>query len=199
MHDKLFSTQGLRFWQLSLPSNPTGFIIFEDRPGWSNLEPKMIQLAMRQLKFIFVGRSKTTYWQQAEQYYLAQIQHFLPVTACVVKDSRNSDITLRKTEETQYIESRLQDKDFIICLDEKGTGCTSPKLAAALGSWLEMPGRLPCFVLGGAYGLQQDFVQQADYVLSLSPMTFPHELARVVHLEQTYRALSILHGRKYHH
>ncbi len=154
---------------------------------------------MRQLKFIFVGKSKTSYWQQAEQHYLVQIQHFLPVETCVVKDSRKSDISLRRAEENQYIESRVQDKDFTVCLDERGKTCSSPELARTLGRWLEMPGRLPCFILGGAYGLQQDFVQKADYVLSLSQMTFPHEMARVVHLEQTYRALSILHNRNYHH
>ncbi len=154
---------------------------------------------MRQIKFIFVGKNKTACWQQAQQHYLTQIQHFCPVEVCVVKDSRKTDTTLRKVEEMRFIHSKLHPRDFLVCLDEKGKTCTSPQLAASLERWLEMAGRLPCFVLGGAYGLQRELVQKADFVLSLSPMTFPHELARVVHLEQTYRALSILHGRKYHH
>ncbi len=154
---------------------------------------------MRQLRFIFVGKSKTDFFRSAQEHYLQQIEHFLPAEIFTVKDSRQSDIARRKKEETNAIAVKIQKTDFTVCLDERGKTCTSTELAALLGGWLEMAGKNPCFVLGGAYGLETDFVRQADFTLSLSKMTFPHELARVVFLEQIYRAFTILQGKKYHH
>ncbi len=154
---------------------------------------------MRQLKFIFVGKSKTDFFSSAERYYLQQIKHFLPTEIFIVKDSRQCDITRRKKEETDAITAKTQKTDFTVCLDERGKTCTSTELSTFLNNWLEIPGKNPCFVLGGAYGLDTHFVQQADFTLSLSKMTFPHELARVVFLEQIYRAFTILQGKKYHH
>lgn len=154
---------------------------------------------MRQLRFIFVGKSKTDFFYSAEEHYLQQIKHFLPTEILTIKDSRQSDIVRRKKEETDTIAAKIQKTDFTVCLDERGKTCTSTELAVFFNNWLEMPGKNPCFVLGGAYGLETNFVRQADFTLSLSKMTFPHELARVVFLEQIYRAFTILQGKKYHH
>ena len=88
---------------------------------------------------------------------------------------------------------------MVISLDRKGRLFTSRQLSSALKVWLETPGRTPCFVIGGAYGLSRDVVSRSDLTLSLGPMTLPHELARVVLLEQLYRADAILRNLPYHH
>jgi 23S rRNA (pseudouridine1915-N3)-methyltransferase len=87
----------------------------------------------------------------------------------------------------------------VVVLDERGTTLTSTGLAERLGKWRDQGVRQVAFVVGGAYGLTDAVRQRADLVLSLSAMTFPHQLVRVLFAEQLYRAFSILRGTPYHH
>lgn len=81
----------------------------------------------------------------------------------------------------------------------QGSSYSSEEFAAGLEKWLEDPIRRPCFILGGAFGLSDEVRERCDRLISLGPMTLPHELARVVLLEQLYRAMTILKGTGYHH
>jgi len=90
------------------------------------------------------------------------------------------------------------DKGFTIALADIGAKLDSPALAACLEKWqARCDGRI-AFVIGGAHGLDRTLLDRADFVLSLSPMTFSHQLVRLILLEQMYRAFSILHGTDYH-
>ena len=84
-------------------------------------------------------------------------------------------------------------------LDETGKSFTSRKFSQKIEQWAFMEGQNLNFIVGGAYGVDSLLKQKADHILSLSKMTYPHELARVVFLEQLYRAMTIIKGEKYHH
>ena len=90
------------------------------------------------------------------------------------------------------------DKGFHIALADKSTGLDSHGLARQLEKWQTRCGGCIEFIIGGAYGLDESVLEQAELVLSLSPLTFSHQLVRLVLLEQLYRAFSILHNTDYH-
>jgi 23S rRNA (pseudouridine1915-N3)-methyltransferase len=154
---------------------------------------------MRKIRFTWVGKLKKGHWAEAAGHYLPRIKRFCPVEESQVKDAALDDIEARKIREGELLLARFQPQDLVICLDEHGRSMTSVQLATHLNRWFEHPGKAPCFVIGGAYGLSRQVLDRAEFTLSLSPMTFPHEMARVVLLEQIYRAATILGNMPYHH
>lgn len=109
------------------------------------------------------------------------------------KDERDA----RKIE-SEAILSRLDSNDFVILLDETGRILDSPSLARSLGAQLDHSRSVVC-VIGGAYGVDSRLHQRADLIWSLSGLVFPHQLVRLILLEQLYRAQEIVRGGKYHH
>lgn len=152
------------------------------------------------IRFAWIGRLKEPFFDAAAVHYLGKIERFLPVEQLLVRDAPGKLPPERKKEqETAALLQRLDPKDFVVALDERGKSMGSRKLADALQGWLEMPGRTPCFVIGGPFGFTGELRARADTTLRLSAMTLPHELARVLLLEQIYRALCIQRGIQYHH
>jgi 23S rRNA (pseudouridine1915-N3)-methyltransferase len=154
---------------------------------------------VKPIRFLFVGQAKTPFFRQAEDHYLEAAGHSIATVRQVVKDARSGNPEDRVRAEGREILARLAPRDFPVVLDGRGKMYDSKALAARLGAMVEDPGRAPCFIVGGAYGLSDEVLARAGEVLSLGPGTLPHELARVVLLEQVYRALSILRGAPYHH
>ncbi|MFP4657825.1 MAG: 23S rRNA (pseudouridine(1915)-N(3))-methyltransferase RlmH, partial [Desulfonatronovibrionaceae bacterium] len=115
-----------------------------------------------------------------------------------IKDSSSRDVKQKIACEGRDILSRVTSRDFLILLSEHGKEMSTREFASALSAWLEMPGKIPCFLLPGPYGPSIKLKQKSDLVLSLSPMTFPHELARVMLLEQIFRAAAIIRNFPYH-
>ena len=103
---------------------------------------------------------------------------------------------LRK--EAERLKSRLPEGAYSVALDRAGEACDSPGLACRLNNLAEQAVKRVVFLVGGHLGLDPALVSSCDWTLSLSPMTFPHELARLVLLEQIYRANTILRGEHYH-
>ena len=103
-----------------------------------------------------------------------------------------------RNEESQRILSKLRPTDTVILLDEVGTQFDSSALARTLDQ-LFTNGKSVVFVIGGAYGVSDELRSRADTVWSLSPLVFPHQLVRLVLIEQLYRAQSIANGGRYHH
>lgn len=106
---------------------------------------------------------------------------------------------LRMAMEGRHLLEAMAPQDIPIVLDETGKRTTSMQLADLLQKMDVEERRRPCFIVGGAWGLDAAVAQRAVLTLRLSDMTFPHELARVVLLEQLYRAECILHKVPYHH
>lgn len=103
-----------------------------------------------------------------------------------------------RQEESERILSRLKPTDYVILLDEQGTLLDSPSLSTLLQDQASLS-RSIVFIIGGAYGVDQTVHQRAQTVWSLSKLVFPHQLVRLILIEQLYRAQQISSGGKYHH
>jgi 23S rRNA (pseudouridine1915-N3)-methyltransferase len=108
------------------------------------------------------------------------------------------EATRARQEESERVLRRLTPTDFVIVLDERGQKINSPTLARSLES-LHVQSKRIIIVIGGAYGVSDELLQRGNKVLSLSDMVFPHQLVRLLLIEQLYRAQAIADGTKYHH
>jgi 23S rRNA (pseudouridine1915-N3)-methyltransferase len=154
---------------------------------------------MKTIRCIVVGQAKTPFFRDAAAHYLEALRRYLPAEELVVRDGRASEPGRRKVEEGKTILSKLATRDYLVVLDEHGRSLPSRELADRLRILVEDPGRVPCFLVGGAFGLAPEVLARADMTLALGPGTLPHELARVVLYEQLYRAAAINAGAPYHH
>jgi 23S rRNA (pseudouridine1915-N3)-methyltransferase len=144
--------------------------------------------------FLWAGKTRNGHLLALQQDYLARLSRFVQ---CSVVEVRESGSPNAKNEEAKRIIGKLPAGAFICILDEKGTQESSAKLADRLRDWQDRALREVVFVIGGADGLSSAVAEKADHTLSLSFMTFTHEMARVVLLEQLYRAFTILRGFPY--
>ncbi len=142
------------------------------------------------LTIIFVGKPKEHFWQTAQMEYLKRLKSYLRIELQNIKESNPE-------QEALFISKRLPTDSYIICLDEKGSLYTSKELANKLRNWQLKKNVM--IVIGGSYGLADKLLKQAHEIISLSPLTFNHEMARILFLEQLYRAYTILHNQPYHH
>jgi 23S rRNA (pseudouridine1915-N3)-methyltransferase len=154
----------------------------------------------KKIKFIFVGKLKKNFWKEAQKFYEKRLSSNYAIEQIIIKDANGSlSIEDRKRIESQRILKKIGDKDFVICLDEKGSLLSSHIFAKKLTKWMENPHKIPCFVVGGPFGIDEELKNRVDFLLSLSPLTFPHEMARIILLEQIYRAHQILCNFPYHY
>ena len=154
---------------------------------------------MPQIHLIAVGRLREPHWKDAAEAYTKRLKHSYDLVATIIKDG---DASLPPAErsglEGGRILQALKGNCMPVCLDERGETMSSVQFARFLQQSIDAA-RTPCFIIGGAYGLSPEVRERAAKLLSFGPMTFPHELARVLLLEQLYRADSILRNRPYHH
>lgn len=95
--------------------------------------------------------------------------------------------------------TKIEDSDYVVLLDDKGKELSSEELALFMDKRANEGGKRLVFVIGGAYGASGKLKARADFVWSLSKLTFPHQIARLIVSEQIYRSISIMRGEKYHH
>jgi|Deesub1362B_J571_1020462.scaffolds.fasta_scaffold01722_11 23S rRNA (pseudouridine1915-N3)-methyltransferase len=151
------------------------------------------------IKIIWPGKTKDKNLKSLEQYYLKKINQFISCQVIETKEAKGIKekfIEKIKEKESQALENYLQD-NYIICLTEKGEEMTSFEFAKFLEKLSISSLKEIAFIIGGYAGLDERIIKRANFLLSLSKMTFPHELSRIILLEQIYRALSIIRGRKY--
>ncbi|HEX9653178.1 MAG TPA: 23S rRNA (pseudouridine(1915)-N(3))-methyltransferase RlmH [bacterium] len=154
-----------------------------------------------QIRILTVGKTKTQHWQVAESEYIRRIKKYSDVQQVVVKDATReamSNPELAKEIEGKNLLAKISDDEYLVALDSRGQQMTSEAFAEFFEKRALRGTNKFSFVLGGPLGLSQVILQRADVLLSLSKMTLPHELAKVVLLEQVYRAFSILRHEKYH-
>jgi len=113
-------------------------------------------------------------------------------------ESRAGSASRRKKEEAAFLAAAASDGFVRIALDERGRQTTSEAFAADIGKWRDAGRPGLCFFIGGADGLDADLVSGCDRVLSFSPLTWPHQLVRILLAEQLYRMTTILSGHPYH-
>ena len=149
-----------------------------------------------------IGKPHETYVQQGIQDFTNRISKYFPVDWTIISPPKNaavlSDIDLKKAEGI-IIQNQLQKDDYLVLLDERGKQTASPELATFLQQRANESTRNIIFLIGGAFGVDEQIFKRANYTLSLSKMVFPHMLVRLILAEQVYRACSILRNEKYHH
>jgi 23S rRNA (pseudouridine1915-N3)-methyltransferase len=145
-------------------------------------------------KFVWIGKTKQKNWKALQDEYLKRLSHFL---RCEIVDLK--DPAAGETIETEgnRILSALNPSTFVCLMDVKGRSVTSEELAAQVENWQNSSIKEITFVIGGAAGVSPAVAARADLRLSLSFLTFTHEMARVVLLEQLYRAHTIIRGFPY--
>lgn len=149
----------------------------------------------------FIGKTQEEYLRRGEEIYRQRLRHYLPLTVEVLPDLRKAGKLTpqqRKEQEGQRILSRLLPADGLILLDEGGRQFTSVELAHWLERERSRPYRRLVFLVGGAFGFSPAVYARANAKISLSRLTFSHQMVRLFLLEQLYRAMTILGGEKYH-
>ena len=114
------------------------------------------------------------------------------------KNARNLSVDLLKKEEAKLFFNQIENTDIVVLLDEKGKEFTSREFAQKLNNWQNNSIKRICFLVGGAYGFSEEIYNRANEKLSLSKMTFTHQMIRLFFVEQIYRADQILQGKPYH-
>lgn len=159
---------------------------------------------MLKITLIAVGKMKESYLAEAQKEYEKRLGAFCQLTVCEVAAAKTgekesaADRKKAMEEEAERISAKIPPRSYVMAMCIEGKTESSEDLAALLD-------RLPgegysdlCFIIGGSYGLADTVKQEADCRLSMSPMTFPHTLARVMLLEQLYRGFKINGGGTYH-
>jgi 23S rRNA (pseudouridine1915-N3)-methyltransferase len=150
------------------------------------------------IRVLAVGRDRSGLYRPALEEYARRLGHYARFEVVETPEARRHAGTPRaRDEEGEAILARLRDGERVVALDERGREPSSEELARRLGAWLA-GGHDLAFVVGGADGLAEAVKARADEALSLSRLTLAHRLARLVLLEQLYRAFTILRGEPYH-
>lgn len=147
-----------------------------------------------------IGKSFMPFVQEGEKEFEKRLNKYVGFSQKVLNiKSKSKNPDQIKKEESEKIIGQLQPSDVLWLLDEKGKSFTSVKFAQALQQQLAVGNtKKLVFVVGGAYGFHDDVKQKAHQMLSLSSMTFSHQLIRLIFLEQLYRAFTIINNEPYH-
>jgi 23S rRNA (pseudouridine1915-N3)-methyltransferase len=154
------------------------------------------------LKLIVVGKTDTGYLREAISVYENRLKHYIPFELICIPEVKNAgklNETQLKNAEGKNILSRLNLGDELVLLDEKGQTCSSPEFSLMLSKKINAGSKCVVFVAGGAYGFSDEVYAKASSMISLSKMTFTHQMARLIFIEQLYRAFTIMNGESYHH
>ncbi len=154
-----------------------------------------------EIRVLAVGRLKERFYEEAQKEYLKRLSAFARVEVTELREElRGSGVTGETAllREKESILQRIPRDAVVIALCIEGKEMSSPQLASWLGEKIENGANRIYFVIGGSEGLHEEVKRRADLRLSMSPMTFPHHLARIMVLEQLYRAFDIRRGGKYH-
>ena len=154
------------------------------------------------VSLIMVGKTDFKFIEEGETMYLERIGRYISFEKLIIKDIKNrkslEQLQIKKLEGLEIV-GRIQSGDYVVLLDDKGKEYNSLNFAAFMeAKMLSGPKRL-VFVIGGAYGFSEEVYQRANEKLSVSKMTFSHQIIRLIFLEQLYRAFTIIKGEPYHH
>lgn len=153
------------------------------------------------IRLLAVGRRQPAWVQAGYEEYArrmpAQCRLELIELPCAKRHGKHEDLKRLLAEEGQHMRAAIQEQDRIIALDERGSSWRTAELAQHLARWLQ-EGRPLALLIGGPDGLEAGCRARAEQVWSLSPLTLPHGLVRVLVAEQMYRAMSLLQGHPYH-
>ena len=149
------------------------------------------------IRIVAIGRKHESWIVDGLKRYEKRLQAPWATEWVLLPHSAREGLSARQ-EESERILSRLTPRDYVVLLDERGKLLDSPSLSRHIEDVLPT-GKNIVFVIGGAYGVNDVLTTRADYLLSLSPLVFPHQLVRLILAEQLYRAQEIAGNKPYHH
>ena len=153
------------------------------------------------IKLIVVGKTVKSYFTEAEEEYLKRLKHYIKVNYIVIpelKKTKNLSVDEIKNKEGELIQKHLNPIDIVWLMDEKGKHKTSLEFADFLQQKMNQGTKDLVFIIGGAFGFSDEIYQEYNSKLSLSKMTFSHQMIRTFLLEQIYRGMSIIKNQPYH-
>ena len=154
------------------------------------------------ITLLTVGKTDKDWVKQGLDIYVSRLKHYVPFSMTEIPELKNVSALSKdqiKTREGELILKNIRTSDDVILLDERGKQYSSMELAGVIRDKMTYGGRDIVFVIGGAYGFSEAVYARADAKLSLSRMTFSHQMVRAIFVEQIYRAFTIIKGAPYHH
>ncbi len=154
------------------------------------------------ITLLTVGKTDIPWVRDGLEMYVSRLKHYVPFTVVEIPELKNVSSLGKeqiRQKEGELILKNVRPSDEVVLLDERGKELRSVEFAAALEQKMSRASGNICFVVGGAYGFSPQVYDRAESMLSLSKMTYSHQLVRTVFAEQLYRAFTILRGEPYHH
>jgi 23S rRNA (pseudouridine1915-N3)-methyltransferase len=154
------------------------------------------------IKLIYIGKTAKSFLIDGENEYFNRLKHYVNIERIEISDIKNNkNLSLEeiKKAEGEKMLNYFTNNDLIILLDDKGKEFTSLEFAQFLEKNQLYTNKNLVFLIGGAFGFSNEIYQKANSKISLSKMTFSHQMIRMIFLEQLYRSYTILKGEKYHH
>ncbi|MCF8415816.1 MAG: 23S rRNA (pseudouridine(1915)-N(3))-methyltransferase RlmH [Crocinitomicaceae bacterium] len=154
------------------------------------------------VRLICIGKTGKKFLEDGENEYMQRVKHYVQIERIEIPDLKNArKLTFEqiKQMEGKEILSKLGSGEQLILLDERGSVLSSVEFSNFIQQRFNTGGKALVFVIGGAYGFSSDVYEAAQGKISLSKMTFSHQMIRMIFFEQLYRAMTILKGEPYHH
>ncbi len=155
-----------------------------------------------QVTLLCIGKTGKKFLEEGEQEYLKRLRHYISFQLQIIPDikqAKNLSQSQIKQREGELILEKISPADTLILLDEKGKEYSSIDFSNYLQDQFNRGGKHIYFVVGGPYGFSDDVYQRSNGKISLSQMTFSHQMIRLFFIEQVYRAMTILKNEPYHH
>lgn len=154
------------------------------------------------ITLLVIGKTDAGYFIDAVNEYQKRLEHYIPFEMQVIPDIKNTkSLTAeqQKEKEGELLLKGLQAGDYIVLLDDKGKEYTSVQFASYIEKKTHNVSKRLVFIIGGPYGFSKTVYDKANEKLTLSRMTFSHQMVRLIFVEQLYRAMTILNNEPYHH
>ena len=154
------------------------------------------------ITLLTVGKTDKDWVKQGIDIYATRMKHYFPFSIVEIPELKNASSLSEdqiKTKEGEFILKNIKPAEDVILLDERGREFTSVEFAKVLQDKISYIGKDIVFIIGGAYGFCDAVRQRANSKISLSKMTFSHQMVRAIFVEQLYRAFTIMKGEPYHH
>ena len=154
------------------------------------------------IKLLLVGKTDSGYLGKGIDEYVKRLKHYLPFEMLIIpdlKNTKNLSENQQKQKEGELILNQVNPGDFVVLLDERGKEFTSVNFSKFIEKQMISGLKNLVFVVGGPYGFSNEIYKQSNSKISLSKMTFSHQMVRLIFTEQLYRAMKIIKGEPYHH
>ena len=153
------------------------------------------------IKLLVIGKTNENYLIEGEKVYEKRLSHYCKFSELIIPDIKNGAKFTKnelRIKEGKLIISKLNNGDEVILLDEKGKQYSSIEFSNFISNTVMVRTKSLVFIIGGAFGFSKEVYTRADSKMSLSKMTFSHQMVRMIYKEQLYRAFTITNGEKYH-